>query len=97
MVKVKGDIRVKNGEWRNLIRRVIQENFSNSNFCIYDVASKIINRKAVVDKNEFYKWLMRVRSVIVEMENNGEVVFVGWEEGRAPIKRKVYRLVRQNV
>jgi hypothetical protein len=92
-VKTKG-LKTVEVEWEEKIVKAIYENFLNKSFCAYDVATQIMSRKEAENKNEFFKWLQRVRKTFKDLEATGKIQFIGYNEGRAPILKKMYRVVK---
>jgi hypothetical protein len=91
----KTDISVEKeiGNWELEIVNTIYKYFSQNPFCCYDVVKKILGSD-IKDRMEFYKWAMRVRKILRILEKNGKIRFVGWEEGVAPVNKKMYEVVR---
>jgi hypothetical protein len=92
--KVSIKVKEKIEDWEMLIISTIFKHFSQQPFCCYDVVKKILGDE-IKDRRKFYKWAMRVRKVLGVLLNNNRIEFLGWEEGNAPINKKMYRVVRR--
>jgi hypothetical protein len=92
-MKTKGNLKTIEADWEKIIVKTIYENFSNKHFCVYEVATQIMSRKEAENKNEFFKWLQRVRKIFKDLEALGKIQFVGYSSGRGPIMKKLYRVV----
>jgi hypothetical protein len=89
----KANIEVKKEpeDWERYISEVVFKHFSQKPFCCYDVVKKILGNE--INRRKFYMWAMRVRKVLRVLEGSNKIKFVGWEEGAAPIKKRLYRVV----
>jgi hypothetical protein len=89
----KTDIEVKKEpeDWEKYIADTIFKHFSQKPFCCYDVVKKILGNET--NRRKFYMWAMRVRKVLKVLESSNKIKFIGWKEGVAPIKKKLYEMV----
>jgi hypothetical protein len=88
----KADIEVKKEpeDWEKHITEVIFKYFSQKPFCCYDVVKKVLGNEP--NRRKFYMWAMRVRKVLKVLESSNKIKFIGWKEGVAPIKKKLYKM-----
>jgi len=56
-------------------------------FCSYDIAKDLQKNG---DKKELYRWLMAVKNALRKLEAEGKIKYVGEEQGKAPVKKKLY-------
>jgi hypothetical protein len=89
--KVNIKLRNKIEDWETLIASIIYKHFSQQPFCCYDVVKKILGNET--NRRKFYMWAMRVRKVLRVLESNNKIKFVGWQPGKAPIQRKIFKVV----
>jgi hypothetical protein len=77
--------------WRAIIRKTIYQNFKCEYFSIYDVFKKIFPGRWVRELE--VRWYKRIKTVLREMEKNGEIKFARKDPSRGVIPKKLYYLV----